>query len=100
MEAARQVLTDAEEDLRSYQLHVEPIQSYSGNLGVGAMPGSAASATSTSVPEHTAYASTTRSESPSGERQYDTQGSYGENQAPYSTEAQEQVPRQNVTNVA
>jgi hypothetical protein len=39
-EAARQVLNDAETDLQSYRLEVEPITSNSGNLGVGAMPGS------------------------------------------------------------
>ncbi|KAI9871699.1 MAG: hypothetical protein M1823_008370, partial [Watsoniomyces obsoletus] len=39
-EAARQVLNDAEADLRDYRLDVEPISSNSGSLGVGAMPGS------------------------------------------------------------
>jgi hypothetical protein len=38
-EEARQVLNDAEDDLRNYELHVEPIHSQSGNLGTGAMPG-------------------------------------------------------------
>jgi hypothetical protein len=38
-EEARQVLNDAEDDLRNYELHVEPIHSNSGNLGAGAMPG-------------------------------------------------------------
>jgi hypothetical protein len=38
-EAARQVLNDAETDLQTYRLEVEPITSNSGHLGVGAMPG-------------------------------------------------------------
>jgi hypothetical protein len=40
VEAARQVLNDAESDLQAYRLDVEPITSNSGHLGVGAMPGS------------------------------------------------------------
>lgn len=40
VEAARQVLSDAETDLQGYRLDVEPITSNSGHLGVGAMPGS------------------------------------------------------------
>jgi hypothetical protein len=39
-EAARVVLNDAESDLQSYRLEVEPVTSNSGHLGVGAMPGS------------------------------------------------------------
>jgi len=39
VEAARQVLNDAESDLQAYRLDVEPITSNSGALGVGAMPG-------------------------------------------------------------
>lgn len=102
-EAARQVLTDAEDDLRNYELLVEPIHSNAGNLGAGAMPGSAASATNTSVPEHTAYERTARSESPVGESQYDALGSHGGGgavQAPYPVteterlEGQQQTPRQ------
>lgn len=38
-EAARQVLNDAEDDLRHWQPSHEPIYSSAGNLGVGAMPG-------------------------------------------------------------
>lgn len=40
IEAARQVLNDAEDELRHYELHVEPIQSFSGDLGVGALASS------------------------------------------------------------
>lgn len=50
VEAARQVLNDAEADLRDYELHVEPIASQAGNLGVGAMPSSANSASVASQP--------------------------------------------------
>jgi hypothetical protein len=39
-EAARQVLNDAEDELRSWQPNYEPVHSTSGSLGVGAMPGS------------------------------------------------------------
>lgn len=44
VEAARQVLNDAETDLQNYRLDIEPITSNSGTLGVGAMPGSVPSA--------------------------------------------------------
>ncbi|KAF1834304.1 hypothetical protein BDW02DRAFT_569202 [Decorospora gaudefroyi] len=100
-EAARQVLNDAEEDLRQYQLDVEPIPSNAGNLGVGAMPGAATGATGTSVPESTTYQTTTNTESPMGERQVDTAGSaaYPLDEAD-RVERQEQVPRQEVSNVA
>jgi hypothetical protein len=40
VEAARQVLNDAETDLQNYRLDIEPVTSNSGHLGVGAMPGS------------------------------------------------------------
>ncbi|KAF1848539.1 uncharacterized protein K460DRAFT_76691 [Cucurbitaria berberidis CBS 394.84] len=104
VEAARQVLTDAEEDLRRYELHVEPIHSYSGNLGVGAMPGSVTN----SVPGTTAYEGTTRSESPSVERQYNTLGPQRDGDDFQSAssltdaervERQEQIPGQHATNV-
>lgn len=39
MEAARQVLNDAESDLQQYRLEVEPVTSNAGHLGAGAMPG-------------------------------------------------------------
>jgi hypothetical protein len=38
-EHARQILNDAEDELRSWQPNLEPIHSTAGNLGVGAMPG-------------------------------------------------------------
>lgn len=107
VEAARQVLTDAEDDLRHYQLDVEPIHSNAGNLGVGAMPGApvsgvgAGETSGVPVPESTTYESTVRSESPVGV-QYDKAGS-----APYPLEEadrverqQQEAPRQEVSNVA
>jgi hypothetical protein len=101
VEAARQVLTDAENDLRRYQLDVEPIHSNAGNLGVGAMPGAPTGATETSIAGSTTYESTMRSESPVGERQFDTAGSsaYPLEEAD-RVERQEQVPRQEASNVA
>ncbi|RAR03243.1 protein transport protein sec24 [Stemphylium lycopersici] len=68
-ETARQVLNDAEDDLRRYQLDVEPIHSNAGNLGVGAMPGAAlpvatAGATGTSVPDSATYESAVTSDGP------------------------------------
>jgi hypothetical protein len=107
VEAARQVLTDAEDDLRHYQLDVEPIHSSAGNLGVGAMPGApvpgvgVGGTTGAPVPESTTYGSTVRNESPVGE-QFDKAGS-----APYPLEEadrverqQQEASRQEVSNVA
>lgn len=101
LEASRQVLTDAEDDLRNYQLHVEPIHSNAGNLGVGAMPGSVASPTSTSALDQSAYESTVQSESPTVEGQYDTKGSsnYPLEEAERA-ERQEHIPRQEAPHVA
>ncbi|KAH7349133.1 Eisosome component PIL1-domain-containing protein [Pyrenochaeta sp. MPI-SDFR-AT-0127] len=104
-EAARQVLTDAEDDLRNYELQVEPIHSHSGDLGAGAMPGSAVNATNHSVPDNATFGSTTNREGLNSERSYETQGALqggGEAQAPSSVteaerlEGQQQAPRQEV----
>jgi len=97
VEAARQVLTDAEDELRGYELHVEPIHSSAGNLGAGAMPGSVP--TTNAVPESTAgYESTVQSESPVAERQYEnsTSGAYPVE----DSRLQDPAPRQEVSNVA
>lgn len=53
-EDARQVLNDAEDDLRNYVLHVEPIHSNAGNLGVGGMAGPQTGATNTAPAHSTA----------------------------------------------
>ncbi|KAF1963276.1 hypothetical protein CC80DRAFT_541217 [Byssothecium circinans] len=84
-EAARQVLNDAEDELRLWQPNFEPIHSSAGALGVGAMPG----ATSEQDP---AYLEKARSRSGSGERRAVSDGSLGsggEVQPPYPmTEAE------------
>ena len=46
---ARQVLTDAENELRNWQPNLEPIHSYAENLGRGAMPEGQAVDNGTSV---------------------------------------------------
>ncbi|PVH99044.1 hypothetical protein DM02DRAFT_485337, partial [Periconia macrospinosa] len=48
-DSARQVLTDAENDLRNWQPNLEPIHSHAGNLGRGAMPGGQAVDNGTSL---------------------------------------------------
>jgi hypothetical protein len=102
-EAARQVLNDAEDDLRHYQLEIEPIHSNAGNLSMGAMPGTAATSATTTgavTSEPTTNEGTVRSASPVGV-QYDKAGS-----APYPLEeaeridAQQETARQEVANVA
>ena len=99
VEAARQVLNDAESDLQSYRLEVEPITSNAGSLGVGAMPGSAPG---TSVAGQSSTVDQTYSDrSVSGEEQRYEQDS----QAPYpvsdadKVERQEPVPTQIHTHV-
>jgi hypothetical protein len=89
VETARQVLNEAEDELRNWQPNLEPIHSSAGSLGVGAMPGSV-------LAEHAAYQEkTARSRSGSGERRavsggsLGTQGGGGEVQPPYPmTEAE------------
>jgi hypothetical protein len=71
-EAARQVLNDAEDDLRNYELHVEPIPSFAGNLGVGAMPGSATGAAGANLSEETTY-----NEGMGGHRHHESSGLQG-----------------------
>jgi len=88
VEAARQVLNDAESDLQNYRLEVEPITSNSGTLGVGAMPGSApgTSVAGQSSTVDQGYSS----RSVSGEEQRFEHGS----QAPYPVSDVDQVERQ------
>lgn len=87
VEIARQVLNDAEADLRDYELHVEPIVSQSGHLGVGAMPGNVN--TDVVGQQQAGFSQTSSSRSVSGEEQYE--GSHA--QTPYLTDA-ERVERQ------
>jgi hypothetical protein len=88
-EAARQVLNDAEADLRDYRLDVEPITSNSGSLGMGAMPGSTADTSVATQPS--TIDQTHSSRSVSGEEQpYES----SEVHSPYPTTDAERVERQ------
>jgi hypothetical protein len=75
VEAARQVLNDAETDLQGYRLDIEPITSNSGHLGVGAMPGSVPGGTSVAA-EPSLVDQTTGSRSVSGDEQRYTETPY------------------------
>lgn len=101
-ESARQVLNDAEDELRHWQPSHEPIHSSAGNLGVGAMPGSNASAGNGNVgygndigqeanlQQHPALREkTSRSRSGSGERRVASGESLGSN---YGGEVQPPYP--------
>ena len=80
-EAAREVLNDAEDELRRWQPNIEPIHSSAGALGGGAMPGNGLGAYGSEVgqeAEHPAYREkTARSRSGSGERRAVSGGSLG-----------------------
>jgi hypothetical protein len=92
IEAARQVLNDAESDLQSYRLEVEPITSNSGHLGVGAMPGSVPAGTSGfEQPSTIDQASSTRS--PTSEEQRYNETPYPVTEAG-TVERQEPVQRE------
>jgi hypothetical protein len=75
VEAARQVLNDAESDLQSYRLEVEPITSNSGHLGVGAMPGGVPAGTS-GVEQLSTIDQASSTRNPTGEEQQYTETSY------------------------
>lgn len=49
---ARQILNDAEEDLRDWQPNLEPIHSTAGGMGANLMPGSAGTTGASSVVGH------------------------------------------------
>ncbi|KAL7770833.1 hypothetical protein CFE70_000772 [Pyrenophora teres f. teres 0-1] len=104
VETARQVLTDAEDDLRHYRLEVEPIHSNAGNLGVGAMPGAPVPAATTgvgsSLPDSSAYENTVRSESPVGVEVDKAGSSAHPLEEADRVERQHETPRQEVANVA
>lgn len=72
VEAARQVLNDAEDELRAWVPNIEPIHSSAGNLGAGAMPGAHSIASGNGGYEHdlqdTHPAYREKSRSTSGER--------------------------------
>jgi hypothetical protein len=94
-EEARQVLNDAEDDLRNYELHVEPIHSNSGNLGVGAMPGAPTAAAGTApLQDTTQYQSTV---DPSEDGRYaesSVQDTEAGGQPPYPVSEAERIEQQ------
>ncbi|KAJ4303550.1 hypothetical protein N0V90_002448 [Kalmusia sp. IMI 367209] len=96
-EMARQVLNDAEDELRSWQPNIEPIHSTAGSLGVGAMPGAeignnqgAYGGELGQEDNHPAYREKSRSRS--GERRAASIGSFGSREGgevqPHYTEAE------------
>lgn len=64
IEAARQVLNDAESDLQNYRLDVEPVTSNAGHLGAGAMPGKVPSVGSPVEQQHSGVDQSVTSDEP------------------------------------
>ncbi len=96
MEAARQVLSDAEDDLRGYELYVDPITSNAGNQSAG-LPGAAVSPTSASAPEKAVIEGAAMTESPITREHRESLGAHGtggEVQPPI------EAPRQEVAHIA
>lgn len=98
-ELARDILNDAEEQLRNWQSNVEPIHSTAGGLGLGAMPGAPAEV----AQEPAGYRDkTARSRSTSGERRLaraESLGSHdggGEVQPPYTEAERREVAQAGV----
>lgn len=90
-EESRQVLNDAEDDLRNYQLHVEPITSNAGNLGVGAMPGAPVAAP---VQQTTQYADTVGTSEDGRYAESSVQGTDVAGQPPYPVSESERLEQQ------
>lgn len=97
-EDARQVLNDAEDDLRNYELHVEPIHSNAGNLGTGGMPGAAMGATNASPVQNTAQYQDTVGTSEYAESS--VQGTDVGSQPPYPVSDAERLEQQQATEQA
>ncbi|KAH7410232.1 Eisosome component PIL1-domain-containing protein [Phaeosphaeria sp. MPI-PUGE-AT-0046c] len=74
IEAARQVLNDAESDLQSYRLDVEPVTSNAGHLGAGAMPGNIPAAANPAEQHSGIDQSVTSEEPPYSETSYSAAG--------------------------
>jgi hypothetical protein len=89
-ENARQVLNDAEDDLRNYELHIEPITSNAGNLSVGAMPGPAVGGNSAAPAQYQDTIGT----SESGYADSSVQGTDMGAQAPYPMSDAERLEHQ------
>lgn len=93
-ENARQVLTDAEDDLRNYELHVEPITSNAGSLGAGAMPGAPVGGHSAAPVQDTAHYQDTVGTSESGYADSSVQGTDVGSQPPYPVSEAERLEYQ------
>lgn len=94
-EEARQVLNDAEDDLRNYELHVEPIHSNSGHLGVGAMPGAPIGGTGTAPVQDTSQYQDTVGASEDGRyAESSVQGTDVGSQPPYPVSEAEKLEQQ------
>lgn len=97
-EEARQVLNDAEDDLRNYELHVEPITSSSGNLGVGAMPGAPVGGNAAvSVHDTTQYQDTVGTSEDGRYAESSVQGTDAGSQPPYPVSEAERLEQQQAT---
>jgi hypothetical protein len=91
VEVARQVLNDAEADLRDYELHVEPVESQSSHLGAGAMPSSTAT---TGVASEPVGGSEISNQSVVGEARYEPVQFENQNPNQYTISDIERVERQ------
>lgn len=92
------MLNDAEDDLRNYQLHVEPITSNAGNLGVGAMPGApvggVSGAGTAPVQQTTQYADTVGTNEDGRYAESSVQGTDVGSQPPYPVSESERLEQQ------
>lgn len=95
VEESRQVLNDAEDDLRNYQLQVEPITSNAGNLSVGAMPGApVGGAGAAPVQQTTQYADTVDTSEDGRYAESSVQGTEAGSQPPYPVSESERLEQQ------
>jgi hypothetical protein len=89
------VLNDAEDDLRNYQLQVEPITSNAGNLGVGAMPGApVGGAGAAPAQQTTQYADTVGTSEDGRYEESSVQGTDIGSQPPYPVSESEKLEQQ------
>lgn len=93
-ENARQVLNDAEDDLRNYELHVEPITSNAGSLGVGAIGGAQAGGASAAPVQTSPQYQDTVGTSESGYAESSVQGTDVGSQPPYPVSEAERLEHQ------
>lgn len=89
------MLNDAEDDLRNYQLHIEPITSNAGNLGAGAMPGAPiGGAGAAPVPNTAQYADTVGTSEDGHYAESSVQGTDAQSQPPYPVSESERLEQQ------